>query len=224
MNTHQQIQRLLGIYRELTPAEQAAVDAHLQGCTLCAQRFAVYQQLDTQLRQAMQQRMAYLEQQPKVRFAQRVGQTGQGARPQGVSQAEGWLPPLRLTGVCTTFWALRQTITEMLRWNANKMGRPRLTVTQATGTAIVVLLLLLSTLMTSWSFLDRHIAASTPTVTTALTVTPATTAEGKTGEIKHVADPSVATVMTVAPNATPITAPPSPTIVATNSPVALLLR
>lgn len=49
MKKHQDIARLLAIYRDLDPADRAKVDQHLQSCNICGECLTAYQTMDRDL-------------------------------------------------------------------------------------------------------------------------------------------------------------------------------
>ncbi len=103
--THEQVQPLLAIYRELNPQQQQRLEAHLAQCAVCAQELADFQAMDHQLN-ALRVQLQHRFQQRQPDRAGLLAQIEAAARPGG-RLTRFLAPPLRLaTGVAGVVFLL----------------------------------------------------------------------------------------------------------------------
>jgi Ca-activated chloride channel family protein len=129
MNAHDQMAKLLAVYRDLSDGERRRVEGHVQGCATCAARLASYQAMDREL-------AALADPQPDQRtsesFYAALDDAGQRAaptrRPRPARRAPRLLPTalslavLAVIAVVSVSTMLGDTVEEVFSQVSNTLG------------------------------------------------------------------------------------------------------
>lgn len=136
MRDHRQLQELLAVYPQLEAAQKAQVDAHLPQCSECQAALNDYANIDLLVRRQLQTKLQFVTAHPGL-----IAQPSFAALANAPTGRTPWLDDLLF-----------------------RLLQPRpLTLRLVAATALLLLVMALSTLFGGWLPFEQPVMASTPT-------------------------------------------------------------